>query len=80
MIRDLPNWWSFLEYDGFKYHVNVTDTLKTFSEERIKVGKEEAGKSAFNQVYDKFQVNQDKYQTGQLLELARRKVHGRINQ
>ena len=73
-------WWSFLTYDGFKSHVNVTDSLETFSEERIKVGKEETGTSALNQVYDKFQVKKDKTQTRQLLELAQRKVHGRINQ
>ena len=60
--------------------MNVTDDPKTFSEKRIKVGNEEAGTSAFNQVYDKFQVKQDKAQTRQLLELARWKVRGRINQ
>ena len=51
-----------------------------FSDNRMRVGKEEAGTSAFNQVYDKFQAKQDKAQTRQLLDLARRKVHGRINQ
>ena len=80
MIRDFPKWWAFLTYDGFKSHVNVTEGLKSFAEERIRVGKEEAGTSAFNQAYDKFQAKQDKYQTRQLLDLARRKVHGRINQ
>ena len=44
------------------------------------VGKEEAGTFAFNQSYDKFQENQDKAQTRQLLELAQQKVHGQINQ
>ena len=80
MICDFPKWWSFLTYDGFKSHVNVTDAIETFSEERIKVGKEEAGTSTFNQAYDKLQANQDKDKTKQLLELARQKVHGRINQ
>ena len=60
--------------------MNVTDAPKTFAEERIKVVKEEAGTSDFNQAYDKLQVKQDKAQTRHLLELARRKVHGRINQ
>ena len=55
MICDLPKWWSFFTYDVFQDHVNVTDALEIFAEERIKVGKEEAGTSAFNQVYDKFQ-------------------------
>ena len=56
MICDSPKWWSFITYDGLKYHVNVTDALDIFAYERIKVGKEEAGTSAFNQVYDKFQA------------------------
>ena len=60
--------------------MNVTDDLEFFAGERIKVGKEEAGTSAFNQVYDKFQANQHKAYTRQLLEMARRKVHGQINQ
>ena len=68
MICDDPKWWSLLTYDGFKYHMNVTDALERFAEERIKVGKE-----------DKLQVNQDKAQTRQIMELAWRKVHGRIN-
>ena len=67
MIFDLPNWWSFLTYDSFKFHVNFTDALKNISEESIKVDKEEAGTSAFNQVYDKFQAKQDKSQTRHLL-------------
>ena len=46
----------------------------------IRVGKEEAGTSDFNQVYDKFQAKQDKAQTRQLLELSRQKFHGWIKQ
>ena len=79
MIHDLPKWWDFLAYYGFKSHVNVTKGLEKFVEERIRVGKEEAGTSAFNQAYDIFQDNQGKAQTRQLLELAQRKVYGRIN-
>ena len=51
-----------------------------FSEGRIKAGKEESGTSTFNQAYDKFQTNNDKDQTRQILDLARRKFHGQINQ
>ena len=51
-----------------------------FAEEIIKVGKEEAGTSTFNQVYDKFQAKQDKAQKSQLLDMTRRKVHVRITQ
>ena len=60
--------------------MNVTDALDFFAEDRIKVGKEEAGTITFNQVYDRFQANQDKYQTRKLMELARWKIHGQINQ
>ena len=80
MISDFPKWWALLTYDGFKSHVNVTEGLEIFAEERIRVGKEEAGTIAFNQAYDKFQVNQYKAQRRQLLELARKNIHGRINQ
>ena len=75
MICEIPKWWSFLTYDGLKSHVNVTDALDYFSEERIKVGNEEGGTSNFNQAYDTFQENQDKAQKRQLLELAKWKVH-----
>ena len=80
MIHDFSKWWALLTYDGFKSHVNVTEGLEKFVEERIRVVKEEAGTSAFNQAYDKFHAKQDKAQTRQLLELAQRKVHGQINQ
>ena len=80
MIRHFPKWWAFLTYDGLKYHVNITEGLNVFAEERIRVGKEESGTSAFNQAHYKFQAKQDKAQTRQLLDLALRKVHGRINQ
>ena len=80
MICDLPKWWAFLTHNVFKSHVYVTEGLKMFVEERIKVGKEEAGTIAFNEAYDKFQANQDKVHTKQLLELARRKVHDQITQ
>ena len=59
--------------------MNATDVLE-FSEYKIKVGKEEAGTSAFNKAYDKFQAKHYKAQTRHLLELSRRKVGGRINQ
>ena len=54
MICYFPEWWSFLTYDGFKSHVNVTDDLDFSAEDRIKVGKEESGTSAFNQAYGNF--------------------------
>ena len=60
--------------------VNVTEGLKKFAEERIRVGKEEAGTSAFNQAYDKFEAEQGKAQTRQFLELERRKCFDRIKQ
>ena len=75
MINDIPKWWSLLTYDGLKYHVNVTEGLENFAEDRIRVGKEEAGTSNFNQAYDKLQANQEKAQTRQILDLAQRNIH-----
>ena len=60
--------------------MNVTNAVGIFAEDRIKVGKEEVGTSAFNQACDKFQGSQDKAQTRQLLELAQREVFRWINQ
>ena len=80
MILDLPKWWVFLKYDGFKSHVNVTEGLAIFAEDRIRFGKEEAATSAFNQAHDKFQAIQEKAQTRQILELTQYKVHGQITQ
>ena len=80
MICDFQKWWAFFTYDGFKSRVNATEGPDKFVDERIGVGKEEAGTSAFNQAYDKFQANQYKAQTRQILELPRWEVRGRINQ
>ena len=79
MIFDFPKWWQFLTHYGFNYHANFIDALKMFSEERTKVVKEEAGTRDLNQAYDKFQANQYKVQKRKIMDLARRKVHGRIN-
>ena len=51
-----------------------------FVEEGIGVGKEDSGTITFNQAYDKLQAKKEKAQTRQILDLARRKVHGRITQ
>ena len=42
-----------LTYNGLKSRVNVIEGLENFVEENIRVGKEEAGTSAFNEAYDK---------------------------
>ena len=63
MICDFADLWTLPKYDGFKTHVNVTDGLVFFVEERIKVGKEEAGANDFNQAYNKSQANQENIAT-----------------
>ena len=78
MIYYFPKRWSLLTYNGFKYHVNFTDGLIFFVEERTKVKKEEAGTSALNQVYDKLQAKKYKDQTKQLLEMAQQEFPGRF--
>ena len=67
MICDLPELWEFLTYYVFKYHMNVTEGLKVFPGDRIKVVKEEAGISTFNQMYDKIHVKQFKLVTRQIM-------------
>ena len=60
--------------------MNVTEGLEKISEDKIKVGKEEAGTSDFNQVYYKLKAKQDKAQIRNLLEMVQRKFHGHITQ
>ena len=80
MILEFQMWWALPTPDGFKSHVNVTEGLKKYTEDRIRVGNEESGTSDFNQDDDKFHAKQYRYQTRQLLELERWKVYGQINQ
>ena len=68
-----------LTYDGFKIHTSITECLEFFTGYTTKVWKEEAGTSAFNQEYDKFQAKQDKKATRQLLYMTWWKVYIRIN-
>ena len=67
MISYFPDWWIFLTYDSFKSHLDVTEDLDFFAENRIKVGKDDSGTNTFNQLYDYFQVKEDKLVSSQLL-------------
>ena len=58
--------------------MNVTEGFEGFIEQRIKVKKDEAGASTFNQLYDKSQVDQYKFVKKKLLDIVWN-VHGRIN-
>ena len=80
IIKEHPEWWTLLTFDGFKSHVNVTEALKTFHQNKIRVAKEEAGTSHVNQPYDQGQAKADKRATKQLLELARPRVSSHIDQ
>ena len=60
--------------------MNITKGLESFADESIKVGKQEASTSAFNQVYDKYQANQDKAHIRHIMEMDWQNVHGIINQ
>ena len=79
-MKDHPDWWALLTFDGFKSHVNVTRALQKFAEYLIRVAKEEGGTSATNQSYDQEQAVKDKMHTRRLLDLARRNVSGHITQ
>ena len=80
VIRDHPDWWCVLTYDGFKSHVNVTEALQSFYDNKIRIVKEEAGTSHVNQPYDQAQAKADKRAARQLLELARGRVSNHIDQ
>ena len=67
IIIDLPQCWVSLIYDGFTYHMNGTEGLIFFAEERIKVWKEEDGTINLNKVHDKFQAKKDKKSKSHIL-------------
>ena len=48
-IRDHPDWWVCMSYNGFKSHLNVDTALDVLYSYRICVVKEEAGTSHINQ-------------------------------
>lgn len=64
LIRDHPDWWSLLTYDGSKSHVKISEALQTFHYNKIRVEKEESGRSHVNQLYDHDQVKADKRASG----------------
>ena len=55
MILVFTQLWALLTHDGFKYNMNITEVLGVFTEQKIKVGKQKAMTSSFNQVYDMLQ-------------------------
>ena len=69
-----------LTYDGFKSHVNVTESLTTFYGHKICVVKEGASMLHVNQAYNQSQAKEDKRATRQILELSKTRVSSHINQ
>ena len=51
-----------------------------FSEERIKIRKDEDWASTFNQGHDNIKANQDKLVIRKILDMAQKEVHGWIKQ
>ena len=45
MICDLPKWWAFLTYDGFKYCVNVTEGLENLQMRGSELRRRRLGKA-----------------------------------
>ena len=79
VIRDHPDWQAFLTFDGFKSNVNVNESLEIWAENKIRVGKEEAGTSHVNQAYDQQQARADKRIARELLDTCRSRVKESIN-
>ena len=80
VIRDHPNWWTFLNFDGFRFNVYINASLHKCSENKIRIVKEEASTSRVNQNYDQAQVQTDKGTPRQLLKMEQSKVKFNIDQ
>ena len=79
VIKDY-DWWVCLTYNGFKSHVNINAALQEFTNNKIRAIKEKGGTSHVNQPHDQTQAQADKRASRQLLEMARSKVQGNIDQ
>eukprot|EP00957_Ditylum_brightwellii_P202762 15331706-Ditylum_brightwellii.AAC.1 len=73
VIEDFPGWWAYCTYDRFGSHVNVSEALGAFYQEKIHIPKEEAATSANCQPYDQQQAKADKAVSREYLGLARSK-------
>ncbi len=58
-IRDHPNWWVVLSYDGYGSHLQ-NDALEVFAAEKNLVMKEEGDTSQVSQAYDQMVAKSNK--------------------
>ena len=80
VIKEHPKWFTCLTFDGFKLHVNTHKSLDTWAKFKHRVTKEEAVTSHVNQAYDQQQARADKRSSRELLDMARSKIKGHIDQ
>ena len=80
VVRDYPNWEVICTKDGFKLHKNVTEALKTFTDNKIRYVKEEGVTIHFNHLYDQCRAVEYKNVSRQMIDLAHGKVHDKISQ
>ena len=80
VVRDYPNWEVICTKDGFKLHKNVTEALKTFTDNKIRYVKEEGVTIHFNHLYDQCRAVEYKNVSRQMIDWAREKFHGKISQ
>jgi hypothetical protein len=78
-IRDHPNWWVVLSYDGYGSHLQ-NDTLEVFTAEKNLVMKEEGDISKISQAYDQMVVKSNKRFTRSFLDGYRFHTKVVINQ
>ena len=79
-MRDYTNWEVLCIMNGFKSHHSGNEALKKFADNKIRTVKEAGGTSHVNQSYDQCMSVEDKSVSRQMIDWARRKVHGKISQ
>jgi hypothetical protein len=60
VIKDHPDFWVVLHFDGFKSHVMTHHTQKMFYNHQILCVKENSHTSQINQAFDKYPVKKSK--------------------
>ena len=77
-IRDHPDWWCGMSFDGFSSHIVVVEALEIFAEYKILIVKEEGDCLHVNQAYDQFVAKADKAAIRESLDLVRSNYPGII--
>ena len=72
IVRDMPHWWMMKIVDGFGPHVSSLAAMKSYSDQKIMLFKEEGDTSHINQAYDQQVAKDDKVTMRQALTYLRK--------